>query len=293
MTLATAGEYIDMDSFYIVYNPDKTGEEYMADFRSYMSRERLRCEVMDCYSFSSLTREEVTRALEGYECMLVFGGDGTLLNTATAVSHVDILLFGVNMGTVGFLTEGEMTGQAEFMDRLRRQDFKIQERMMLRGTLQRGGDMVFRKRALNDIVITRAGFSRLIGLDVYVNGSLLNAYEGDGIIISTPTGSTGYNLSAGGPIAYPTAELTMITPICPHSLTSKSIVLPRDAQIRVAITKKRKTQDTEAIVSFDGGNDYELTVGDVIEVEASHRTTKLIKVGDMNFYEILRQKLSV
>ena len=149
----------------------------------------------------------------------------------------------------------------------------------------------FRKRALNDIVISRAGFSRLIGLDVYVNGSFLNAYEGDGIIVSTPTGSTGYNLSAGGPIVDPMARLMIITPVCPHSLTSKSIVLPSDAKVSIAIAKKRKTQDTEAIVSFDGGNDYELSAGDVLDICTSQRTTKLIKASDVNFYEILRNKL--
>lgn len=282
-----------MDSFYIVYNPDKVDSRYLDELKEYMTARSLRCSAMDGYKFSALTKDEVVSALDGFQCILVFGGDGTLLNAATAVSHVDILLFGVNMGTVGFLTEGDACGWQELLERLRRDDFSIQERMMIRGTLSREGKQVMRKRALNDMVISRAGFSRLIGLDVYVNGSLLSSYEGDGIIISTPTGSTGYNLSAGGPIVDPTAELMMITPVCPHSLTSKSIVLPRSAQVSVEVTKKRKTQDTEAIVSFDGGNDYELTVGDVVDVCASQRKTKLIKASSMNFYEVLREKLSV
>lgn len=282
-----------MDSFYIVYNPDKVDRAYLSELMTYMADEGLGCRAMDGYTFSSLTKEELLYELTGFGCILVFGGDGTLLNAATAVSHADVLLFGVNMGTVGFLTEGEPTDWRELIDRLRGDDFSIQERMMLRGSLLRQGARLMRKRALNDIVISRAGFSRLIGLDVYVNGSLMNSYEGDGIIISTPTGSTGYNMSAGGPIVDPTAELMVITPVCPHSLTSKSIVLPKSAQVSIAVTKKRKTQDTEAIVSFDGGDDFELSVGDVIDVCVSSRTTKLIKASDVNFYEILRNKMSV
>ena len=282
-----------MNSIYILYNPDKEDESgVLPGLGEYIRAHGGRYETIDCYSFSAL------------------GGDGTLLNAASAASHVDIPLFGINLGTVGFLTEGEVTNWREIIDRLFADDFDIQERMMIKGSIKKSicgsvstsdalsventsghSSGVFRKRALNDIVISRAGFSRLIGLDVYVNGSFLNAYEGDGIIISTPTGSTGYNLSAGGPIVDPMAKLMIITPVCPHSLTSKSIVLPSDAKVSIAIAKKRKTQDTEAIVSFDGGNDYELSAGDVLDICTSQRTTKLIKASDVNFYEILRNKL--
>lgn len=300
-----------MNSIYILYNPDKEDESgVLPGLGEYIRAHGGRYETIDCYSFSALGKEQVSEVLEGYECIIVLGGDGTLLNAASAASHVDIPLFGINLGTVGFLTEGEVTNWREIIDRLFADDFDIQERMMIKGSIKKSicgsvsasdalsventlwhSSGVFRKRALNDIVISRAGFSRLIGLDVYVNGSFLNAYEGDGIIISTPTGSTGYNLSAGGPIVDPMAKLMIITPVCPHSLTSKSIVLPSDAKVSIAIAKKRKTQDTEAIVSFDGGNDYELSAGDVLDICTSQRTTKLIKASDVNFYEILRNKL--
>lgn len=281
-----------MEAFYIVYNPDKDDDaQVLAGLREYIQEKNCVSGYMDCYSFSALGKEEVAGVLSGYDCILVLGGDGTLLNAASTVSHVDIPLFGINLGTVGFLTEGEVTNLAAIMERLLSDDFSIQERMMIRGSVRSGDNSVLRKRALNDIVISRAGFSRLIGLDVYVNGSFLNAYEGDGIIISTPTGSTGYNLSAGGPIVDPMAQLMIITPVCPHSLTSKSIVLPSDAEVSIAIAKKRKTQETEAIVSFDGGNDLELSAGDILDICVSKRTTKLIKASDVNFYEILRNKL--
>ncbi len=281
-----------MEAFYIVYNPDKDDDaQVLARLRDYIQEKNCVSGYMDCYSFSALGKDEVVRVLSGYDCILVLGGDGTLLNAASTVSHVDVPLFGINLGTVGFLTEGEVTNLAAIMERLLSDDFSIQERMMIRGSVRSGNNAVLRKRALNDIVISRAGFSRLIGLDVYVNGSFLNAYEGDGIIISTPTGSTGYNLSAGGPIVDPMAQLMIITPVCPHSLTSKSIVLPSDAEVSIAIAKKRKTQETEAIVSFDGGNDLELSAGDILDICVSKRTTKLIKASDVNFYEILRNKL--
>ncbi len=281
-----------MKAFYIVYNPDKDDDaQVLARLRDYIQEKNCVSGYMDCYSFSALGKDEVVRVLSGYDCILVLGGDGTLLNAASTVSHVDIPLFGINLGTVGFLTEGEVTNLAAIMERLLSDDFSIQERMMIRGSVRSGDNAVLRKWALNDIVISRAGFSRLIGLDVYVNGSFLNAYEGDGIIISTPTGSTGYNLSAGGPIVDPMAQLMIITPVCPHSLTSKSIVLPSDAEVSIAIAKKRKTQETEAIVSFDGGNDLELSAGDILDICVSKRTTKLIKASDVNFYEILRNKL--
>ena len=300
-----------MKAIYILYNPDKDDESgVLPGLTEYIHAHGGQSKCMDCYSFSALTKQQVSDVLSGCECVIVLGGDGTLLNAASKASHVDIPLFGINLGTVGFLTEGEVTNWREIVDRLMADDFAIQERMMIKGSIKKSGCRpegsvdaqkesnigaarvgTFRKRALNDIVISRAGFSRLIGLDVYVNGSFLNAYEGDGIIVSTPTGSTGYNLSAGGPIVDPMARLMIITPVCPHSLTSKSIVLPSDAKVSIAIAKKRKTQDTEAIVSFDGGNDYELSAGDVLDICTSQRTTKLIKASDVNFYEILRNKL--
>ena len=281
-----------MKNFYIVYNPDKDEDRRItSEVTEYIGSRGGLCRHMDCYEFCALGKLGLSEELGGYDCVLVLGGDGTLLNVASGVSHIDIPLFGINLGTVGFLTEGEITNWKVVMDRLLCDDFSLQERMMIRGTVRTDMGEMCRKRALNDIVISRAGFSRLIGLDVYVNGSLLNEYEGDGIIISTPTGSTGYNLSAGGPIVDPMARLMIITPVCPHSLTSKSIVLPSDAEVSIEITKKRKTQDTEAIVSFDGGNDYELAAGDVLDVCVSQRTTQLIKASDVNFYEILRNKL--
>lgn len=280
-----------MKKYLIVVNPEKDINLNITNrARDYIISRGGSCRIVDGFDFCSETciTGELT---EDAECILVLGGDGTLLKVAGEIEDIDIPLYGINLGTVGFLTEGEVSGLNTILDRLLSDDFSIEERMMIKGVVKKTDGTEYRKRSLNDIVISRAGFSRLIGLNVSVGGSLLDAYEADGVVVATPTGSTGYNLSAGGPIVSPTASLIVITPVSPHSLTSKSIVLSGNETISIEIGKKRKTQDTEAIVSFDGGNDVELSAGDVVNIYRSNKITKLIKANDVNFYEILRNKL--
>ncbi|MBD5096742.1 MAG: NAD(+)/NADH kinase [Lachnospiraceae bacterium] len=224
--------------------------------------------------------------VKGADAAIVLGGDGTMLRATRGIGSYDIPLIGINLGTLGFLTEVEEVGVFDALDMLLKDRYIIENRMMIEGTV---GNETF--HSLNDIVITRAGFSRVIGLNVYVNGQLLDTYEADGVIVSTPTGSTGYNLSAGGPIVSPKARVIVVTPISPHSLTSKSVVFDSTDEIKIEIAKKRKTQDTEAIVSFDGGNSIDLGAGDVVSARISLRTVRLIKVRDVNFYSVLRDKI--
>lgn len=281
-----------MNNFLIVVNTDKDENfKITHNIEQYLKSHGADCRVVDGLDFSG-NEERITNELVGTaEGILVLGGDGTLLRVARETDAIDIPLFGINLGTVGFLTEGELTNLPELLDRLLLDDFSIEERMMLSGIVKKEDGICYSKGALNDIVISRAGFSRLIGLNVYVDGRLLDTYEADGVVIATPTGSTGYSLSAGGPIVSPNARLMVITPVSPHSLTSKSIVLSGDEKISIEIVRKRKTQKTEAFVSFDGGNDLELSAGDRIDICRSERITKLIKASDVNFYEILRNKL--
>lgn len=220
------------------------------------------------------------------DAAIVLGGDGTMLRATRGIGIYDIPLIGINLGTLGFLTEVEESNVFEALDMLLKDRYIIENRMMIEGAV---GNKTF--HSLNDIVITRAGFSRVIGLNVFVNGQLLDTYEADGVIVSTPTGSTGYNLSAGGPIVSPKARVIVVTPISPHSLTSKSVVFDSTDEIKIEIVKKRKTQDTEAIVSFDGGNSIDLGAGDVVSARISSRTMRLIKVHDVNFYSVLRDKI--
>ncbi len=220
------------------------------------------------------------------KAVIVIGGDGTMLRAAAGIGDKNIPLLGINLGTVGFLTEVEVSNLYEALDRLMSGDYNIEKRMMIEGSLK-GKNFA----ALNDVVITRAGFSRIIGLNIFVNNELLDTYEADGVIVATPTGSTGYNLSAGGPIVSPKSNAIVVTPISPHSLTTKSIVFDSEDEIRIEIVKKRKTQETEAIVSFDGSNNEELSAGDTIIVKKAHKHIELVKLYDLNFYRVLRDKI--
>lgn len=232
--------------------------------------------------------EDIIKAeyMEGVQAAIVLGGDGTMLRAAHWIGSYEVPLMGVNLGTMGFLTEVEESNVYTALDRLLNDDFKIENRMMIEGRVK---DKVY--HSLNDIVITRAGFSRIIGLNVYVNGQLLDTYEADGVIVATPTGSTGYNLSAGGPIVSPKSKVIVVTPISPHSLTTKSVVFDSNDNIRIEIVKKRKTQETEAIVSFDGGSNMELSAGDNVYANISSKEISLIKMYDVNFYSVLREKI--
>lgn len=228
-------------------------------------------------------KEELIRDAEA---VIVLGGDGTMLRAAHAIGDHDIPILGINLGTMGFLTEIEVGNVYIALDRLLDNDFTIESRMMVEGRVK---DKIY--HSLNDVVITRAGFSRIIGLSIYVNNQILDTYEADGVIVATPTGSTGYNLSAGGPIISPKSKAIVVTPISPHSLTAKSVVFDSSDNIQIEIVKKRRTQETEAIVSFDGDNNMELSAGDVVSVSVSDREIRLIKMYDMNFYSVLREKI--
>ncbi|MCM1272855.1 MAG: NAD(+)/NADH kinase [Clostridium sp.] len=274
-----------MNHFLIFTNTDKDlGLELSNKITEYIkSRGGTASIVRD---FIEDSGEKKDSFLDGVQAVIVLGGDGTMLRAARAIGEYDIPLIGINLGTLGFLTEVEKSNVFRALDRLFCDNYIIENRIMIEGTIN---GKTF--HSLNDIVITRAGFSRVIGLNVYVNGQLLDTYEADGIIVATPTGSTGYNLSAGGPIISPKSRVIVVTPISPHSLTSKSIVFDCLDEIKIEIIKKRKTQDTEAIVSFDGENSIGLGTGDIVTACTSSRTLRLIKMYDVNFYSVLRDKI--
>ncbi|MBR3599209.1 MAG: NAD(+)/NADH kinase [Lachnospiraceae bacterium] len=276
-----------MNNFLILANSDKDVNLSLSNKISEYLRNAGAKVVIVCDVGES--RDECTikeELMEGVQAAIVLGGDGTMLRAAHSIGTYNIPFIGINLGTLGFLTEIEESNVCEALDRLLKDDYIIEERMMIEGSVK---DKVF--DALNDVVITRAGFSRIIGLKIYVNNQLLDTYGADGVILATPTGSTGYNMSAGGPIVSPKASAIVVTPISPHSLTSKSIVFDSTEEIRVEIMKKRKTQETEAIVSFDGENNIELSAGDCVNVKLSARSISLIKMYDVNFYSVLREKI--
>ena len=228
---------------------------------------------------------------EDIECVLVLGGDGTLLQAARELIQRHIPLLGINLGTLGFLTSAEKSELPKCLDSVLDDSCSIDERMMLEGVAYHGSEKIQMNIALNDVIIARAGFSRLVELKIYVNGELLSIYNADGIIVSTPTGSTGYSLSAGGPIIFPQTDVIVITPICPHSLQARSLVVSGEDRIMIEIGRRRKTQKEEAMVTFDGRSAQELETGDRIEIYKAQETTQLIRLKGRSFYQVLQNKI--
>lgn len=267
-----------MERFYVITNQvkDKTLETTYR-IKNYIESKGLTCVL----------------ASEGYdvpddtECVLVLGGDGTLIRAARELRSQDIPLLGINMGTLGYMAEVEVGNIEETIDRLIAGETQTEERMMLKGTLNGNLEDI----ALNDIVLSRTGTLRLIQFKIYVNGMLLNTYNADGVIISTPNGSTAYNLSAGGPIVEPTASMIVITPICSHALNTSSIVLSAEDEIVLEMGEGRDGRIEEAGLSFDGERNIEIQTGDRIVIRKATDTTKLLKLSKVSFLEILRKKM--
>ena len=222
------------------------------------------------------------------ECILVLGGDGTLIRVATKVESLEIPLIGVNLGTLGYLCELEDATVMGALDRLMQDDYMMEKRIMLTGHKE---NCTNSKVALNDIVIHRAGTLQILSLNVYVNGEFLNTYNADGIIVATPTGSTGYSMSAGGPIVDPKGQMLLLTPNNAHNLNAKSIVLSADDEIEIEIGSRRMQKDEKAWVSFDGDTVEELSVGERFIISKAVNHTKICKLNKKSFLEILRKKM--
>ncbi len=231
--------------------------------------------------------------LSGVDCVIVMGGDGTMLQASHLLTGSDIPMIGVNLGTVGFLTEVITDEISEMVEKLISGDFFIEERMMLESTVYRNNEVACENvHALNDVVLARQTYLKLIAVKIYLNGRLFDTCEADGIILSTPTGSTGYNLSAGGPIVTPDARLIVLTPISPYSHSRHSVVFGADDKISLEFVAKRKDGDYAGIVSFDGFDDYQISPGDHIDVTSSTDTLKLIRFSTSSVYEVLKKKLT-
>jgi NAD+ kinase len=231
-----------------------------------------------------LTREEVP---EGCELVIVMGGDGTLLSAARAIAGRDIPLFAVNLGGLGFLTAITVDELFPELERALRNELRVAKRRMLSCEVQRGGEVVARYEALNDIVITKAHIARMIDLVCNVDAHFVCRYKADGLIIATPTGSTAYSLSAGGPIVFPSVGALCITPICPHMLTNRP-VLVSDASV-IQILNLARGED--AYLTIDGQVGSPLLEQDRIVCRSSANSLSLIRPPRMLFFDVLRQKL--
>lgn len=225
------------------------------------------------------------------ECIIVLGGDGTLLQAARDVVHKKIPLFGINLGTLGYLAEVNKASIFPALDQLIQDNYELEERMMFYGQVYRKGALLGGDIALNDIVISRSGPLRVLRFINYVNGEYLNVYSADGIILSTPTGSTGYSLSAGGPIVSPSAQLAIMTPLAAHTLNARSIIFPAEDEITVEIGQGRRQLEETAVASFDGDTTIPMVTGDKIVIRKATVSTKIIKLSNLSFVEVLRQKM--
>lgn len=232
------------------------------------------------------------------DCVIVIGGDGTLLQAAHDVKDRELPILGINMGTLGFLAETETAELEQAVQRLLAGDFVIEEHKMLSAVVRSVDDNgvtvneQLLPEALNDIVINRSGFSRVITLGVCINGEPVSEYRGDGVIIATPTGSTGYNLSAGGPILTPAADMAVITPVCPHSFGARSIVVSGQDVVSVCVRTSKKTQQEEAIATVDGLSAVNLKAQDCVEIRRAQCVTRLIRFRSGSFFQVLQKKFS-
>lgn len=221
------------------------------------------------------------------DMLLVLGGDGTMLNAARLVEEREIPVLGVNMGGLGFLTEVGSDQLFPALAKVFSEQFYVEERQMLRARIDRHGEHVAHGAVLNDIVISKGTLSRMIETHISVNGQFVTRLRGDGLIIASPTGSTAYSLSAGGPIISPSVDALILTPICPHTLAHRPLVIPSTVSLEVVLTGN----DEGAMTTLDGQVGIAMVQGDTVTVSASDHRTRLIRFPDHTYYDVLRRKL--
>ncbi len=220
------------------------------------------------------------------QAILVLGGDGTILAVARSLKNSGTPILGVNLGSLGFLTEIKLDELYPALTRVIKNDFFVDTRYMIDSNVRRKGKVMARYAALNDVVINKGALARIIQFEVFGNQNNIGSFLADGLIISTPTGSTAYSLSAGGPVVYPNLECLVLTPICPHTLTNRPLVIPLDTKVRVILR-----QGEEVMLTVDGQVGMRLELGDEVTVTRSKSTVNLIHPEDKNYFDVLREKL--
>lgn len=230
---------------------------------------------------------KLDRLVERAECIIVFGGDGTLLRTTRIAAASGKPIAGVNLGHLGFLTEIDIPEVMSALEKLLAGQYHIEERMMLEALVYREGRVVERSFGLNDAVISNGAFARLLYLETYVNDEYVHTYPADGLIIATPTGSTAYSLSAGGPLVTPDMNLMLITPICPHSLWARPLVVAPESVIKVIVLSRQE----EVMLTMDGQHGFRLMQHDQVLLRQAPQRAKLLRLKGRGFFALLRQKL--
>ena len=279
-----------MKNFYIILNEGKEDAITLKNkIEEYLTAHGASCKASKGEFKKGCRFTSISDVPENTECVITLGGDGTLIRAARDLAGSGIPIIGINLGGLGYLTQMGKDGDIrELLDPLLNDHYEVQKRMMLKGRVYHGGKMVAEDIALNDIVLTREGDLRVLKFKIYVDGQFLNKYSADGMIVATPTGSTAYNLSAGGPIAQPDGELLILTPVCPHTMTSRTIVLGPGNRVKIEISM---TNSGTQLASFDGDTCVQMVSGDYVEVEKSDMVTSMVKLDHRSFLDILKHKM--
>jgi NAD+ kinase len=241
-------------------------------------------EAAAALNIPGFTRSEIAYAVD---VVFVLGGDGTMLSVSRSVAEKGVPILGINLGSMGFITEINKDELYDVVDRILAGDCAIEERLMLTAKILRAGEEISGYTVLNDVVINKGALARIIDMETFINGKYVTTFKADGLIVSTPTGSTAYSLSASGPIIYPTLDSIVLTPICPHTLTNRPILLPHDFRIEVAL----RTLSEDVYLTLDGQIGAPLRMDDVIEISQAEYKTRLLIPYERDYFEILRNKL--
>ena len=268
-TLCRLTEWLDARGIKLVSGPE-------------IDRERIEHET-GC-AVEAVKEEDLARTVD---LMLVLGGDGTMIATARMLGDSEVPVIGVNYGGLGYLAEFPIEELFSALEAILNGHYKVEPRVMLSVELGRGEELVTRNRVLNDVVMNKSALARIIEIEAYLNDQFVNSFRADGLIVATPTGSTAYNLSAGGPVIYPSMSAIVITPICPFTLSNRPIVVPDDAVIEVRL----KTENEEVALTLDGQVGFPLHCGDRIVIRKSDTTFNLVQPANKNYFDVLRDKL--
>ncbi len=224
---------------------------------------------------------------EQADLIVVLGGDGTMISTARLTGTREVLVLGVNYGSLGYLTEFRIEELFDAIKMILDGSYVVDKRVMLNAQHWRNGEMLAKGRVLNDVVINKAALARIIEIDVELDGLEVNRFRADGFIVATPTGSTAYNLSAGGPILYPSMNAIVLTPICPFTLTNRPIVVPDDSEISLELSKT----SGEVVLTLDGQIGHDLKTGDTVKIRKSNTSFDMVQPPNRNYFDVLRNKL--
>jgi NAD+ kinase len=247
-----------------------------------LQRDRIEAET-GC-AVESLAHDELVK---GADLFVVLGGDGTMIGAARLIGDAEKPVLGVNFGTLGYLADFTVEDMLPALELVLAGDYTIDRRLMLSATVERGGKQHMHDRVLNDVVISKSALARIVEIETHIDQKFVNVFRADGLIISTPTGSTAYNLSAGGPVIYPSMNAVVITPICPHTLSNRPLVVPDDAEFELTL----KTPREEVALTLDGQVGMPLEYEDRVTVRKSRTGFNLIQAHTRNYFDVLRNKL--